>query len=151
MHPALRLLSLALPFLLGCSAAQPPAADPMSTVAAQQQRWQAANVDDYRFHFQQQCFCVREQVQPVIIEVRDGQIARVLSRETGQEVARGENLRWYTIADLFGLVSEARQNGREPLVVRYDPQLGYPTHIEIGTLANDAGVIYSASNLQPLP
>ena len=151
MHSAFRLFCLALPFLLGCSAAQSPAADPVSTLATQQQRWQAADVEDYRFHFQQQCFCVREQVQPVIVEVRNGQIARVLSQETGQEVARGENLRWYTISDLFGLISEARQNGMEPLVVRYDPQFGYPTHIEIGTLANDAGVIYSASNLQPLP
>ena len=151
MNSALRLLCLIVPFLLGCSAAQSPAADPVSTLAAQQQRWQAADLENYRFDFQQQCFCVREQVQPVTIEVRDGRIAGVVSRETGQEIPMGGNLRWYTISDLFGLISEARQNGVEPLVVRYDPQLGYPTYIEIGTLANDGGVIYSASNLQPLP
>jgi hypothetical protein len=114
----------------------------------ERERWDAAALGDYRYDFQQQCFCVREQVQPVTIEVRGGRVARVVSRETGAEVAASDGLRWYTVPELFEVIAEARRNGVTPLVVRYDAELGYPTHIEAGSLAADAGTIYSASNLQ---
>jgi hypothetical protein len=132
----------------GCSTgASSDAAEPGDRAAAQQ-RWEAAALTDYRFDFQQQCFCVREQVQPVTIEVRDGRISRVVSRETGEDVAAVQGLQWRTIPDLFRVISEARQNGVTPLIVQYDPQLGYPVRIEAGSLAADAGVIYAVSNLE---
>ncbi len=149
MRAAVPLL-LALCCLVACSAGSSPGADPQRELAAQQRLWQDAGWESYRFEFQQQCFCVREQVQPVLVEVREGRIERVISRETGQDLSSEPNLRWYTVADLFKIISEAQANDTEPLVVRYDPQLGYPTHIEIGSLAADAGVIYTASSLEPL-
>lgn len=134
----------------GCRGGAAPELEPDSTLSTERTRWESAALADYRYDFQQQCFCVREQVQPVTIEVRDGRISRVVSRESGAEITGMENLRWYTIPDLFGVVSEAQESGIEPLVVRYDSQYGYPSYIEAGTLANDAGVVYTASNLQPL-
>jgi hypothetical protein len=133
-----------------CSTGAPPDPDSGTDLPVEQRQWEAAALADYRFDFQQQCFCVREQVQPVTIEVRDGAISRVVSRETGDEVVASEGLRWHTIADLFGIIDDARERGVEPLVVHYDAQLGYPVHIEAGSLAADAGIIYTASNLQPL-
>jgi hypothetical protein len=147
-------MRFALLFLCGivaaCSGGSSSRAEPESRSASPERLWDEAGLSSYRYEFQQQCFCVREQVQPVTIEVRDGRIFRVLARESGQELSTSPNLRWYTISDLFTLVSEAESNGVEPLVVRYDPELGYPTRIEIGSLAADAGVIYTASNLEPL-
>lgn len=134
----------------GCSTGAPPDSDSGNDLPVERQRWEAAALADYQFDFQQQCFCVQEQVQPVTIEVRGGAISRVISRETGDEVAASDGLRWYTVTDLFAVIADARERGVEPLVVRYDPQLGYPVHIEAGSLAADAGIIYTASNLQPL-
>lgn len=134
----------------GCSAGSSPESGPPDDVAAQERVWREAGLDSYRFGFQQQCFCVREQVQPVTVEVRDGRVERVLSSETGRDLSNDPGLRWHTIADLFDLISEARTNATEPLVVRYHPRLGYPMHIETGSLAADAGVVYSVSDLEPL-
>lgn len=145
------LLSLLVPALLSCTAAPPPDADVSGGAGAESEQWEAAGLEDYRFDFQQQCFCVRDQVQPVTIEVRGGRVVRVISRETGADMTTVEGLRWPTVPDLFRVMSEARENGVTPLIVRYDPQLGYPAHIEAGSLAADAGIIYTVSNLAPLP
>jgi hypothetical protein len=134
----------------GCSTGGAADDAPQGERALQQERWAAAAPADYTYEFQQQCFCVREQVQPVTIEVRDGAVMRAVSRETGEDLAGVEGLRWPTIADLFRVIVEAEANGVTPLVVRYDPELGYPTHIEAGSLAADAGVVYTASDLEPL-
>lgn len=147
MRAAVLVMCLAA---VGCSANSSAEAEPDDEVAAQEGLWQEAGLESYRFEFQQQCFCVREQVQPVTIEVRDGRIARVVSNETGEDLSDEPNLRWPTVSDLFDVIAEAQANGTEPLVVRYDPRLGYPTHIEIGSLAADAGIIYSAANLEPM-
>ena len=144
----MRALVLGLLLLAGCTRAPAPTPQPAATTA-EEQRWRAAALTDYRFDFEQQCFCVAEQRQQVTVEVRGGRVARVLARATGQPVAASENVRWRTVDDLFRLIAEARANQSE-LKVTYDPRLGYPTRVEIGSLAADAGVIYIASNLRPL-
>jgi hypothetical protein len=105
---------------------------------------------DYRYDFQRLCFCVEEAVQPVTIEVRDGRVVRVVTRPGGKDVTNAEFVNWPTIEDLVDEIEEARARGEKNLVVRYDEKLGYPTFIEIGTLANDAGVRYTADNLEYL-
>jgi hypothetical protein len=109
--------------------------------------WQG---EDYRYDFQRDCFCPLELVQPVTIEVRDGRVTRVVTRPGGEDVTHVRPQAWPTIADLVREVEEARDRGEKNLVVRYDDKLGYPTFIEIGTLANDAGVRYSAAKLEYL-
>lgn len=105
---------------------------------------------DYRYDFQRVCFCTREAVQPVTIEVRGGQVVRVVTRPGGEDVTNTRYATWPTIEDLLDEIDEARRRGEKHLVVRYDTQLGYPTFIEIGTLENDAGVRYTADNLERL-
>jgi hypothetical protein len=149
MRPSLPLSLIAL-ITLACSAGATPEIDGSDGLVAEQRRWEAAQLADYRFDFQQQCFCVLEQVQPVTIEVRAGRIARVISRETGEDMTEVEGLRWYTVPDLFRVIADAQQEGITPLSIRYDPELGHPVHIEAGSLAADAGVIYTVANLEPL-
>jgi hypothetical protein len=54
------------------------------------------------------------------------------------------------VSDLFRLVADSREQGVTPLEVGYDAQLGYPVRIEAGSLAADAGTIYTAAALEPL-
>lgn len=127
-----------------------PAQHPSSQPSAEERRWQAAGMQSYRYDYEQQCFCAEERRQPVTVEVRDGRVARVVSRASGREVVQREDLRWPTIPELFARVAEARRNDVAPLTVAYDPRLGYPTRIEAGSLAADAGIVYLASNLRRL-
>lgn len=106
---------------------------------------------DYRYDFQRVCFCTEDAVQPVTIEVRDGRVARVVTRPGGKDVTDAGFASWPTIEELEQEIEEARARGEQNLVVRRDEKLGYPTFIEIGTLANDAGVRYTAENLEYLP
>ncbi|HEX8831911.1 MAG TPA: DUF6174 domain-containing protein [Longimicrobium sp.] len=147
MVRSLRPLFFAVLLLAGCDNAT-LTVDPAAT--AEERQWQAQRLDDYRYDFDQHCFCVPEQVAPVTIDVIDGRVSRVVVRATGQDITARAGLRWPTIVELFRIIDEARRNGTEPLEVRYDETRGYPTYIEAGTLYNDAGVIYTASNLRPL-
>ncbi|MBD0319233.1 MAG: hypothetical protein ICV87_02800 [Gemmatimonadetes bacterium] len=143
----MRALILGLLLLAGCATTSAPTQSGAGT--AEERQWRAAALADYRFDFEQQCFCIEAQRQPVTVEVRGGRVSQVLARATGQPVSAAENVQWRTVDDLFRLIAEARANGTE-LRASFDPRLGYPTRVEIGSLAADAGVIYIASNLRPL-
>lgn len=136
--------------IASCSTGSTDGAAPRLSVESQERLWEEARPTNYRYHFQQQCFCLPAQVQPVIVEVRDDRIVRVTSVTSGQDVPDDPNLRWPTIPELFELVAGAETDRPDELVVRYDPRFGYPTHIEIGSLAADAGVVYTATGLEPL-
>ena len=147
MNLPTRLLLSAL-ILAGCAPAQPgsPPATPNDSARA---TWAAQEIQDYRFDFERQCFCVREAVEPVTIDVRSGEIAAVRSRSTGEEMPMSDMVQWYTVEELFRLIDEAEAEGQD-VRVEYDT-LGYPRRIEIGSLAADAGVIYTISRMERLP
>ena len=52
---------------------------------------------------------------------------------------------YFTIDQLFDDMELAA-----PTSVQYDPVLGYPVSIQIGTIANDAGLMYYIKDLQPI-
>jgi hypothetical protein len=110
--------------------------------------WQARGLRDYAFDFERQCFCVPEAVQPVRIEVRGGEITEVRSRDTGEVVPLSPAIPWYTVDELLRQADVAQADGQE-VRVEYHAD-GFPSQIEIGSLAADAGVIYNISNLSRL-
>jgi hypothetical protein len=132
MRLKLVLLCIALMAVAGCSR------DPTAT-------WDRS---DYQYDFQRICYCGSQVTAPVTIYVRDGRVAHVFKRPSGEDVTSLPNADWPTIEDLVERIEEARRNGEKNLVVRYDKERGYPTYIEIGTIANDAGVVYTAENLR---
>jgi len=111
-------------------------------------RWTADQLQDYRFDFDRICFCLSEAVEPVRITVRDGVVRDVRSRRTGERMPSSSIIPWFTLAELM---VQAREAGAEGTLTRveYDPR-GYPTLIEIGDLAADAGVRYVVDRVQPL-
>lgn len=106
--------------------------------------WEGA---EYQYDFQRTCYCPRELVQPVTIVVSRGEVVRVLTRPGWADVTNTPGAKWPTIIDLHREIAEARGRG-ERVIVRYHERLGYPTYIEIGTIANDAGVVYTADNMR---
>lgn len=101
--------------------------------------WIARGIDDYRVQMQIGCFCGGDIRRPVLLEVRNGAVARAWDLETSRPVA---NLSAYpTITTLFDRAIEQRSSGGD-VSVAYDAGVGFPARIEIGTLANDAGTAY---------
>jgi hypothetical protein len=134
---ALALSGCARPFLLP--------RDEEGEVSAQRRRWEAQNLDDYRFNLSRTCFCVP--LGAVVVEVRDDRVVAVKDARTGNPVTGPEAQGIPTIDQLFDYIAEAADEGTY-LDVRYHSTLGYPTEAEIGTLANDAGVRYSVGSVQ---
>jgi hypothetical protein len=79
---------------------------------------------------------------PVTVEVTQGQVSRVVVISTGAEIATGG---WYTIDELF----DRLRSTTVPASVTFDARLGYPRRIEICSVADDSGSIYTASTLSP--
>ncbi|HET6763289.1 MAG TPA: DUF6174 domain-containing protein, partial [Longimicrobiaceae bacterium] len=119
-------------------------------VAERLHQWRAQNLTDYRYDFQRTCYCSLTARQAVTIEVHGGKVTSVTARG-GAAWAEGDpHVTWPTVEDLFKQIDDARAAGISPLVVRWDAGRGYPTYIEMGTLANDAGTVMNVGNLQPL-
>ena len=121
-----------------------------ASVSELQQRratWVARGINDYRVQLRVVCFCGSEITRPVIVEVRGGVVANVSDVETAKPVT---NLTPYpSITALFDAAIAERSRGGHVSAV-YDGATGLPVRLEIGTLANDAGVQYELGAVTPL-
>jgi len=104
--------------------------------------WRALNLRDYSFRFQPVCFCI--DTEPVIVEVRTGQVFRVTYAASGQEVPPDRVSRAYrvTVDSLFGIVRTGFERGAASLRAQYDPDRGNPTEVFIDYVANAADEEY---------
>ena len=121
-----------------------------ASVSELQQRraaWVERGITDYRVQLRVVCFCGSEVTRPVVVEVRGGAVAKVTDLETGKPATA---LTTYpTITGLFDAAIAERTRGGF-VSVAYDTAAGLPVRLEVGTLANDAGVQYQVSGLTPL-
>ncbi len=130
-----------------CTRPVVPAAGPAQG-GTTQARWEAQGLRSYRFDLDRHCFCVENAREPVTVTVRDGRVAEVRSRRTGAVMQPSEGISWPTVSELLRQVDEARAAGTETRVEFHAS--GYPTEVEIGSLAADAGIRYNLANLTPL-
>lgn len=106
--------------------------------------WVARGITDYRVQLQKSCFCGGDVTRPVLVEVRGGAVSKVWDLETTKRVA---DISLYpTITGLFDAAIAKRSAG-DNVTVAYDAALGTPVRLEIGTVANDAGVQYFLSGI----
>lgn len=81
------------------------AADP--TIDAARSTWQTRHVEDYRFVWQQSCFCLPDAVQPIVVTVRHGEIVSATDR-SGAPVSDDIRANLMTIAALYRYVDAAQ-------------------------------------------
>ena len=116
----------------------------LSELQERRAAWVARGISDYRFQLQISCFCGGDVTRPVLIEVRSGAVTKVWDLETGKPVV---SISAYpTITKLFDAAIAMRSSGGN-VSVAYDQALGIPIRLEVGTIANDAGVLYFLSAL----
>lgn len=141
------MMVLALIFSAGCSSSGGPAG-PIIDVESARARWTVEGFESYRYDLERICFCVPEAREPVTIEVRNGVVTAVASRNTWASMLGSEVVAWPTIEELFEMIERAEADG-ERVSVEFAPS-GYPSVIEIGELAADAGTNYLISNAADL-
>jgi len=121
-----------------------------SLAELQQRRaaWIARGINDYQVQLQIVCFCGDDITRPVLVEVRGGAIAKVWDLETARAVTTLSS--YPTITKLFDMAIAERSREGGYVSVAYDATYGLPARIEIGTLANDAGIMYTLGGFRPL-
>lgn len=115
-----------------------------------QRLWNRQKITNYRYTLTNQCFCVPEVRGPLNIEVRNGVTTSITLAQTGQPVNPELVSSYTTIPKLFNLISTTLNSGESQLSVTYNRKLGYPTQINIGNLAADAGIYTTITNFQVL-
>ena len=107
--------------------------------------WLARGIKDYRVQLRISCFCAGDLVRPKLVEVRNGVVSKVWDLETGRPIASVSGIP--TITALFDAAIAERSRGGN-VSVTYDKAFGIPVRLEVGTIANDAGVLYFLSELK---
>jgi hypothetical protein len=100
--------------LAGCasSAADAPAADAVDAVATAHHAWLAGRPADYRFVWQQTCFCLPEAVQPIRITVHGDAITSATGAD-GNPVSADVRSGLKTIDALYAYVLAKQHAGAE--------------------------------------
>jgi hypothetical protein len=109
--------------------------------------WVARGITNYRVQLSVVCFCGSDFVRPVLVEVRGGIVVKAWDLETASP--RPTLTPYPSITALFDAAIAERSRGGN-VSVSYDRATGVPVRLEIGTIANDAGVQYQLGGLTPL-
>jgi hypothetical protein len=108
----------------GASANDEPAQSPAAL-------WESQAVDDYRYKLQVGCFCLVDVTRPVIVEVKDGQVASITYAEDGTAADPALFERYDSIDKLFAIINEAEAQEPARLDVTYDEATGVPQSVVI--------------------
>jgi len=100
-------------------------------VRAQQRLWNQQRLRNYRYTLEVSCFCVPEMRQPVVIEIQDGVPVSYTYEATGQPAEASYFERYSTVPKLFNLARAALYRTPNSMTMQFDPELGYPTQINI--------------------
>jgi hypothetical protein len=93
--------------------------------------WNRQKISNYRYTLSRSCFCIPDARGPVVVEVRNGKTVSVKLVETGKPVNPELFQKYDTVPKLFELIRNAIAKKVSRLDVEYNPQLGYPTKVNI--------------------
>ena len=94
-------------------------------IAANYQRWQAADIRDYRFSLMIGCYCPMNAMMPITVEVRDGAVV-TLTDANGVEVALDDTgagffMKYTTIDGIYTELTSTRFGEADKLTITFDP------------------------------
>ncbi len=123
------------------------------TFDAQQERWRDSKLQSYQYTYQRTCFCEPDWIRPVVIDVVNNRIERIVYADDGAPVDSTYWASYHTVDGLFALIDSALARDAAQITVQFDEALGYPTQLYID---EDLGIAdeelrIAASNMHPLP
>ena len=142
----MRIVLLAALTFIGCTNSLDPWERNEFRLA--ERKWNAADIEDYRYEMRTSCFCPPEDHEWAVVEVRNNQVVSAHSLDgtpvTGYSLASRK-----TVDELFAAVRIDHEWVGD-VTFDFDRELGYPLRISIEGKKNvaDAGVVYEARNLQ---
>ena len=101
------------------------------TVHAQQERWASNGFSTYKYTYQRSCFCVPDWTRPVVIDVKDNRIGRIVYADDEVPVGPTYWKSYHTVDELFALIDSALVRDAAQVTVQFDEALGYPTQLYI--------------------
>jgi hypothetical protein len=149
---------LLLVLAAACIRGNPLSPEELTALTQAEARWNARSFPDYSYEILQICFCPPVAGRWTRVTVRGGVVADAQPLEPDSLFPTGQLIFWMPIDSLFAQLRRAaddatvRETYRD-IAVDFDPVLGYPTRTEWRARPNiqDADVVYSLRNVQPLP
>ena len=113
--------------------------------------WDSRSIHDYTMTIQQTCFCPPELLQPLAVEVTDGQVNNITGLERPLEHAELLDTRRLTVEGLFRFIENARTREPARLTVEFSPKYGIPVSIQYDgdTMIADDELQYRILDFQP--
>ena len=120
-----RLIIFFLILVVALDACSP--SKPRSMLANNREKWQAKNVQHYRFNLSVGCFCPFHEQMPLSIEVLKGKVVAIKANN-GEDVTPFLEIysRSDTIDKMFAIIASAEGSADE-IKIEYDPSYGFPT------------------------
>jgi len=104
-----------------------PATGPQAELDRERALWDRQEIVNYRFTLQRTIFGPPPFTDPVVVQVRGGQVASQVYELTGLPVNPKDASWWPPIIGLFEILQDALDRNADQIDVTYDPGLGYPT------------------------
>ena len=128
-----------------------------SELSLNQNKWQDANADHYRFELTVGCFCPFRSQMPLTVEVQNGEVVSMID-VNGEAVSPTDPmsefiLKYATIDRIFSELESDSVQEADKLTVTYDPTYGYPADVSIDFIerAMDDELYLTVSALELLP
>lgn len=107
--------------------------DVAADIAANDQRWQAADIRDYRFVLMVGCYCPMNAMMPITVEVRDSAVV-TLTDANGVVVAlddagAGFFMKYTTIDSIYTELTSTRFGEADKLTITFDATYPVPTTV----------------------
>jgi hypothetical protein len=135
--------------LLLAACDSPTAPNELDQLADARARWQTQGSDSYSYELTRECFCVLSG-RRVTVTVEHGAVvaAEYVDSKNPVEAALLSYLQ--TVPDLFDLIEDVLIRKVASFMASYDPNYGYPTHVEIdySATAADDEITFTARDLQ---
>jgi hypothetical protein len=110
--------------------------DEESALRAARLRWQRQRPEAYSYVLERLCFCGREAVGPVRIEVRGDSVLSRTYTASGEPVGLPFRQYFDPMEAVFDAVAQALERDADSLAARYDPARGYPVSVVIDYIEN---------------
>ena len=130
-----------------------PPDSPLTELELQRQIWDGLGILNYRYTLQRTVFNGPQYTDPVIVEVRGGQVFSRTYANTGQPVTIPDPSWWPAIDGLFDIIQDAQDRNAALAEARYDPNLGYPVwgNFDYNLGLADDEHSFTAGSFQQLP
>lgn len=116
-------------------------------------QWEAQAIQNYRYVGRRGCYCPGEVVDPVVVEVRSGQITSLTYQQSDESVGPTYAGLWPPLDGVFEIVQDAVDREAAGIDVQYHAELGFPRSISIDYMehAVDEELTYSVEAFELLP